>query len=85
MLKYRFENSFIKLGDNAANHLEPGYPKIVPIEETKQAMAFKFFSNNDEVYIVKPCGKHPKVLYSDGRAEWTDFELIEKTLDRGDC
>lgn len=87
MLKYRFENSLIKLGDNAVDHLETGYPKVVPIEaenfsDTKQAVAFRF-SRNNEVFLVRPCGKHPTVLYNDGRAEWTDFELIEKTLDRG--
>lgn len=43
-----------------------------------KALAFKK-DDVDEVYIVLPCGRRPRVGYNNyGYFDWTDFKLIKK-------
>lgn len=82
MLKYKFQNQIIEITDDAAYWLEVGYPAETKIEvedfsEENKAITIRK-DGNGEVYIVKPCGKNPRIDYSNDKFIWSGMELIKK-------
>ena len=82
MLKYKFKDQIIKIGDVAANALRVGFPRETSVEvenfsEENKGLEF-CFDGYDDVFVVKPIGKHASVSWDDHCPRWENMELIVK-------